>query len=129
MAIAAATSLFPVRSRRYQEKTDRSEGTAACGYSPLWVPIEDRAGYARVPEARAVFREKGGGHLFVEPIRAVRAVNGGLQRALLETYRLDMRPLDLTRVMNLLLQGNRSLADSWMAGQQPFEAAVLDGQS
>jgi hypothetical protein len=30
--------------------------------------------------------------------------------------------------MHLLLKGSRSLADHWMAGQRPFEAAVLDGQ-
>jgi Fe-S-cluster containining protein len=83
----------------------------------------------RDPDARAEFAEKGGGHLFVEPIRAFRAVSGGLQLALLELYHLDMRPLDLTAAMHLLLQTRHSLADRWMAGQRPFESAVLDGQS
>ena len=82
----------------------------------------------RDPETRAEFASKGGGHLFVEPIRAFRAVSAGLQVALLELYRLDMTPLDLTATMRLLLQDQPSLGDAWMAGQQPFEAAVLGGQ-
>jgi len=82
----------------------------------------------RDPETRAEFAANGGGHLFVQPIRAFRAVSAGLQIGLLELYRLVMRPLDLTAVMHLLLQGRSSLVGSWMAGQQPFESALLDGQ-
>jgi hypothetical protein len=82
----------------------------------------------RDPAARAAFAANGGGHLFVEPIRAFRAVSAGLQLGLLELYRLDMRALDLLAVMDLLLQGDASLARSWMAGQQPFEPALLQGQ-
>jgi hypothetical protein len=82
----------------------------------------------RDPAARAEFATRGGGHLFEEPVRAFRAVSGGLQLALLEIYRLDMRPLDLTAAMHLLLQHGRPLVDRWMAGQNPFEPAVLAGQ-
>jgi Fe-S-cluster containining protein len=82
----------------------------------------------RDPEARAAFAASGGGHLFVEPIRAFRAVSGGLQLALADLYHLDMRPMDLTAAMHLLLRDGPALADAWMAGDQPFEAALLDGQ-
>jgi hypothetical protein len=89
------------------------------------MPAVTQAVRLRDPAARAEFAAKGGGHLFVEPIRAFRAVSGGLQISLLESYRLDMRPLDLTVAMHMLLQGRHSLAGSWMAGQQPFEPALL----
>jgi hypothetical protein len=82
----------------------------------------------RDPAARADFAMKGGGHLFEEPVQAFRAVSGGLQLALLEIYRLDMRPLDLTAAMHHLLQEGRRLADRWLAGQHPFGPAVLEGQ-
>jgi hypothetical protein len=44
-----------------------------------------------------------------------------------ELYHLDMRPWDLARAIHLLL-GNASLADQWLAGQQPFAAAVLPSE-
>jgi Fe-S-cluster containining protein len=77
----------------------------------------------RDPAVRADFVENGGGHLFVEPIRAFRAVSAGIQLALAELFGLDMRPLELSAVMNLLLSGGSSLAEAWISGQQPFEDA------
>jgi Fe-S-cluster containining protein len=80
----------------------------------------------RDPEARAEFVREGGGHLFVEPIQAFRAVSAGLQLALLELYRLDVRPLELSTAIHILLHGNDSaLVGAWIAGQRPFEAAEL----
>jgi Fe-S-cluster containining protein len=71
----------------------------------------------RDPESRAEFAEHGGGHLFVEPIRAFRAVSAGLQIGLSELYHLDMTPLDLTAAMDVLLhEDGASLAASWLAG-------------
>jgi Fe-S-cluster containining protein len=79
----------------------------------------------RDPAARAEFLDKGhGGHCFVEPIRAFRAVSAGLQLGLSELYRLDTRALDLTAAMQVLFEGKPSLASAWMAGQQPFERAL-----
>jgi Fe-S-cluster containining protein len=83
----------------------------------------------RDPDARAAFAANGGGHLFVEPIRAFRAVSGGLQVALLELYHLDMTPLDLIAVMQILLQDDPSRARSWLAGNRAFESAALADQS
>ena len=79
----------------------------------------------RDPAARAEFLAKGhGGHCFVEPISAFRAVSAGLQLGLTELYQLDTRPLELTAAMHVLLEGAPSLSQAWVAGQQPFEAAL-----
>jgi hypothetical protein len=79
----------------------------------------------RDPAARAEFLAKGhGGHCFVEPISAFRAVSAGLQLGLSELYQLDTRPLDLTAAMHVLFEGEPSLARQWVAGEQPFAAAV-----
>ena len=43
------------------------------------------------------------GFLFAEPIRAFHAISAGLQLALSERFGLDMRPLDLTFALSLLL--------------------------
>jgi hypothetical protein len=77
------------------------------------------------PGARAEFVENGGGHVFVEPIRAFRAVSAGLQLSLAELYELDLRPLELCAAMQLLLESDGSLAGEWLAGERPFEAALL----
>jgi hypothetical protein len=82
----------------------------------------------RVPEIRARFAAKGGGRLFVEPIRAFRAVSAGLQFGLGELYHLDMRPLELSAVMHILLQGSASLAAAWLAGERPFNPALCGSQ-
>jgi Fe-S-cluster containining protein len=79
----------------------------------------------REPAARAEFLEKGhGGHCFVEPIRAFRAVSAGLQLGLSELYRLDTRALDLTAAMHVLFEGKTSVGSAWVAGQRPFERAL-----
>ena len=79
----------------------------------------------RQPEARAAFLADGrGGHSFMEPIRAVHAISAGLQLGLSELYHLDMRPLELTAAMQLLLAGPDSGAGEWIGGQTPFESAV-----
>ena len=80
------------------------------------------------PKARAEFAENGGGHVFVEPIRAFRAVSAGLQLSLAELYELDLRPLELSAAIEVLLQGDASLADEWLDGGRPFEAAVRDAE-
>jgi Fe-S-cluster containining protein len=80
----------------------------------------------RDPAARADFVAHGGGHLFVEPVRAFRAVSAGLQLSLAELYHLDSRPLDLIAAMRLLLERGQALGTAWMSGQQPFESALRD---
>jgi Fe-S-cluster containining protein len=79
----------------------------------------------RDADARAAFLAEGsGGRSFMEPIRAVHAVSAGIQLGLSELYDLDMRPLELTAAMHLLLNGPASGADDWIAGKHPFESAV-----
>jgi Fe-S-cluster containining protein len=81
----------------------------------------------RNPEERADFLATGhGGHCFVEPIHAFRAVSAGLQLALAELCHLDTRPLDLTAAMRLLLQGDATLKSAWIAGQKSFEPALRE---
>lgn len=76
------------------------------------------------PEGRAEFLAKGhGGHCFLEPIQAFRAVSAGLQLGLSELYHLDVRPLDLLAVTRLLLEGDATLGEAWAAGRQAFTAA------
>ena len=58
----------------------------------------------------------------MEPIRAFHAVSAGLQIALAELYSLDMRPLDLTAAMDLLLNGPESIPAEWMIGKTPFDS-------
>jgi Fe-S-cluster containining protein len=78
----------------------------------------------REPEARAAFLAQGaGGRLFLEPIRAAHAVSAGLQLGLEELCALDMSPLDLTAVMDLLLSGPPTLSDAWVGCGTPFAAA------
>ncbi len=78
----------------------------------------------RDPEGRAAFLRDGfGGHSFMEPIRGFHAISAGIQLGLSELFKLDMRPLDLTAVMTLLLNGVDSLADEWVRGKRPFESA------
>ena len=60
----------------------------------------------------------------MEPIRAFHAVSAGLQLSLAELYQLDMRPVELTAVMQLLLNGAESSSREWLSGQTPFESAV-----
>jgi Fe-S-cluster containining protein len=80
----------------------------------------------REPAARAEFVAHGGGHLFVEPVRAFRAVSAGLQLSLAELYHLDSRPLDLIAAMDLLLRDGAALSTEWIAGRQPFDSALRD---
>lgn len=78
----------------------------------------------RQPEERALFIETGkGGRSFMEPIRGFHAVSAGLQLALAELYALDMRPLELTAALQLLLTGSDTLVDEWLAGGRSLEAA------
>ena len=79
----------------------------------------------RDPQARAEFLASGrGGHSYLEPIRAFHAISAGLQLGLSELYHLDMRPLELTAAMQLLLAGPESGPGDWISGQRPFESAV-----
>jgi Fe-S-cluster containining protein len=78
----------------------------------------------RDPDARAAFLENGsGGRSFIEPIRAFHAVSAGLQLGLSELYQLDMRPLDLTLAVHLLLTTPGSTTAEWLRGLSPFEEA------
>lgn len=80
------------------------------------------------PQARAAFLRTGeGSHLYMEPIRAFHAISAGLQLSLSELYRLDMRPLDLTAVLQQLLNGPATSLAQWLNGRRPFEASVTDG--
>jgi len=79
----------------------------------------------RDPDARAAFLESGsGGRSFMEPIRAFHAISAGLQLSLSELYGLDMRPLELTRALDSLLNGPESNSAAWLAGEHPFESAL-----
>jgi len=60
----------------------------------------------------------------MEPIRAFHAISAGLQLSLAELYQLDMRPVELTAVLQLLLNGAESNSREWLSGQKPFESAV-----
>jgi Fe-S-cluster containining protein len=78
----------------------------------------------RDPDARAEFLKVGfGGHSYMEPIRAFHAISAGLQLGLSEIYRLDMRPLDLTAALHLLLNGDEAISREWLEGRRAFEAA------
>jgi Fe-S-cluster containining protein len=80
----------------------------------------------REPSARAEFLRLGhGGKSYLQPIEGARAVSAGLQLGVSELYHLDMRPLDLARAIHLLLGSDTSLAEQWLAGQQPFATALL----
>jgi len=79
----------------------------------------------RDPDARAAFLASGsGGRSFMEPIRAFHAVSAGLQLSLSELYGLDMRPLELTLALDLLLNGSESTAAEWLRGKPSFEPAL-----
>jgi hypothetical protein len=80
----------------------------------------------REPEARATFLADGrGGHSFMEPIRAFHAISAGLQLGLSEIFQLDMRPLELTSAIHLLLDGPETTAGDWLRGEPSFESARL----
>ncbi len=90
----------------------------------------DCATRLREPEARAAFLARGsGGQSYLEPIRAFHAMSAGLQLGLSELYRLDMRPLDLTAALQLLLSGAKASESDWLAGRTPFALAVRDEQT
>lgn len=84
----------------------------------------DCATRLRDPDARAAFIATGvGGRSFLEPIRAFHAVSAGLQLGLSELYELDMRPLDLTAAVHLLLTEPASVVEAWLRGGSPFDSA------
>jgi hypothetical protein len=83
----------------------------------------------RDPAAREAFlAEQSAGHSFMEPIRAFHAVSAGLQLALAELYRLDMRALDLTAAMDLLLNGAESIPADWIGAGASFVPARIDDE-
>ena len=69
------------------------------------------------------------GHSFVEPVRAVHAISAGLQLGLHEGLGLDMRPLDLTAALQLLLSEAAAepnapdRAQHWLNGSPAFADA------
>jgi hypothetical protein len=84
----------------------------------------------RDPAARAEFLAKGrSGRSFMEPIRAFHAISAGLQLGLSELYRLDMRPLELTAALFLLLTGSESGPREWVGGKAPFASAIRSDNS
>jgi hypothetical protein len=84
----------------------------------------------REPQARAQFLAQGfGGHSYLEPIGAAQAVSAGLQLGASELYALDMRPLELTAALQLLLSQPDSSVPAWLNGEKSLEAAVYAGVS
>lgn len=73
--------------------------------------------------AREQFASQGGGRLFVELVLAFHAVSAGLQLGLSELYGLDMRPLELTAALHVLLEGGEPVVLDWLDGGRPFDAA------
>lgn len=59
----------------------------------------------------------------MEPIRGFHAVSAGMQLALAELYALDMRPLELTAAMQLLLNDPDTPLVDWLNGKRSLEAA------
>jgi hypothetical protein len=41
-----------------------------------------------------------------------------------ELYGLDMRPLELTAALHLLLNGDEASPAEWLSGKRPFEPAL-----
>ena len=90
------------------------------------------------PTREAYFSGTLEGHVFIEPIRAAYAISAGLQLALSECFGLDMRPLDLTAALDLVLSAadeglpaspegdaherSRLLSD-WLLGRASLESA------
>jgi hypothetical protein len=76
------------------------------------------------PDARAQFLA---GTLpvpsFLEPIRAFHAVSAGLQLALHELHHLHVSPLELTAAMRLMVDDPSTVAQRWLAGEDPFKEA------
>lgn len=73
---------------------------------------------------RAAYLETGrGASALLGPIRASHAISAGLQLGGADVYGLDMRPLDLVAVIDLLLRDDTAEA-RWLAGQPAFESAA-----
>jgi len=78
----------------------------------------------RDPSARAAF--VAGDRTFpcyLEPVRAFHALSAGMQLALDELHGLDTHPLELTAAMRILFDDPARVADEWLAGRDPFQAA------
>lgn len=78
----------------------------------------------REPSARAAF--VAGDRTFpcyLEPVRAFHALSAGLQLALSELHGLETHPLELTAAMRILFDDPAHVADEWLAGRDPFQAA------
>lgn len=76
------------------------------------------------PSARAAF--VAGDRTFpcyLEPVRAFHALSAGLQLALDELHGLETKPLELTAAMRILFDEPERVADDWLAGRDPFQAA------
>lgn len=72
---------------------------------------------------RAAYLENGlGASALLGPIRASHAMSAGLQMAGADVYGLDMRPLDLVAIVDLLLHAEDAGA-RWLDGQPVFEDA------
>ena len=83
----------------------------------------------RDPALRREFLEsESGGRIVMEPVRAFHAFSAGLQLALSELFALDMRPLDLTAAIDLLLSNPEQLPDEWLEGK-PVLLSALGGDS
>lgn len=60
---------------------------------------------------------------YLEPVRAFHALSAGLQLALDELHGLETHPLELTAAMRILFDDPARVADEWLAGRDPFQAA------
>lgn len=77
------------------------------------------------PTREAFFAGTLEGHVFVEPIRAFHAISAGLQLALSECFGLDMRPLDLTASLDLVLSADETVSKAAQTSEallQPLHA-------
>lgn len=82
------------------------------------------AGIVRDPAARDAFlANPATGSSFAVPVRVALSISVGLQLTLLELYGLDMRPLDLTAAVHLLLSEDASMQAAWLSGDTPFDPA------
>lgn len=83
----------------------------------------------RDPVRREEFLRTGqGGRVLVAPLLASQAVSVGIQLALLEHFRLDMRQLDLIWALDLLFARGTDVAKEWVAGKGSFQSALASPQ-
>ncbi len=79
----------------------------------------------RDPVRREAFLRTGqGGRVLLAPLVAAQAIGVGMQLALFERFRLDMRQLDLIWALDLLFTRGTDVAKGWAAGKGTFQSAL-----